>query len=67
MQSLHCNRGTCLLRHALPASTSSTLPACLPAACRRVFPLEELAAAHVLSEGGHVRGKLGIVINGDLK
>ena len=28
----------------------------------RTYPLEQLVAAHEFAEGGHVRGKVGIVI-----
>jgi NADPH:quinone reductase-like Zn-dependent oxidoreductase len=36
----------------------------LRAAVARTFPLEAAADAHRLLEGGHVRGKLVIVVNG---
>jgi NADPH:quinone reductase-like Zn-dependent oxidoreductase len=32
----------------------------------QAFPLAEIAAAHRVSEDGHVRGKLVLVVGGDL-
>lgn len=56
------------MRPALVPLPSCPCPAltCPSSSCpsrRRVWPLEEMAAAHAYAEKGHVRGKVGITIN----